>query len=686
MDPFTLLVLPQNDTPENRVKRSATLKEQQQHYRFDYNTKTLAGLPMAATPIPIELSLVWASGLGEMVLTLGENLLNIVAPNVIEFDVQIQMKVGKPEYERPKASAPPPSLPSRVEVDIEGAPKDVPLVLHELTSDAERFRQDLKKARAELARFTIPNPAAFPPVLPAPSARPSARPSLLGDVAAFVEKDIAAPIEITVEQRVLSWLDDLVKIIAEFLGKLMGIYGRATDIFDYQEQFRSLPLPWPVGVYQTDEIFAQMRVAGPNPIMIRRVNAEDLKGFSLGTRAADIEDAQNRNALYIADYSALSILKPGTNPAPKYPYVPKALFEVPASGSRSLRPLAIQISPGGPVFFPDGGTPWEVAKIIVNMADVNYHELVSHLGLTHLLTEPFVITTYRQLDPMHPLFALLTPHFSGTLFINYAAQTTLVADGGAVDQLLVGTIESSRLLAANVVESARYNRMFFPDTLVERGVDDVKALPDYPYRDDALALWNAVHAWVTAYVSVYYPTSADVLQDYQLQAWIAELASEDGGRIKDIGDKVVNGTPQIETAEYLARLLTQVIFTASVQHAAVNFPQRTMMAYTPAMPFATYAEFPSKEGAPATQPLDVLPPLQMGLLQQLVATALGGVYYTTLGQYGGELALRQVGEALQAFQRELRRIEVDINGKNALRVRTSYTTLLPSAIPQSINI
>ncbi|WP_437587281.1 lipoxygenase family protein [Sorangium sp. So ce1000] len=684
MDPFTLLVLPQNDTPENRAKRSATLKEQQGHYRFDYNTSTLAGLPMAATPVPIELSLVWAFGIGEMALTLGENLLNIVAPNVIEFDVQIPMKVGKLEHERPKASAPPPSLPSRVEVDIEDAPKDVPLVLHELTSDAERFRQDLKEARAKLASFTIKNPASFPPVLPVLPA-PPARPSLLGDVAAFVEKDIAASTE-TAEQRVLSWLDDLVKIIAEFLGKLMGIYGRATDTFDYQEQFRSLPLPWPTGVYQTDEIFAQMRVAGPNPVMIRRVKAEDLEGFSLGTRAADIADAQNRNALYIADYSALSILRPGTNPAPKYPYVPKALFEVPASGSRSLRPLAIQVSPGGPVFFPDGGTPWEIAKTIVNMADANYHELVSHLGLTHLLTEPFVITTYRQLDPKHPLFALLTPHFSGTLFINYAAQTTLVADGGAVDQLLVGTIESSRLLAANAFENACYNRMFFPDTLVERGVDDVAALPDYPYRDDALALWNAIHAWVTAYVGVYYPTSADVLQDYELQAWIAELASEDGGRIKDIGDKVVNGTPQIETAEYLAKLLTQVIFTASVQHAAVNFPQRTIMAYTPAMPFAAYAEFPSTEGAPATQPLDVLPPLQMGLLQQLVATGLGGVYYTTLGQYGGELALRQVGEALQAFQRELRRIEDDINGKNALRVRTPYTTLLPSAIPQSINI
>jgi arachidonate 15-lipoxygenase len=85
---------------------------------------------------------------------------------------------------------------------------------------------------------------------------------------------------------------------------------------------------------------------------------------------------------------------------------------------------------------------------------------------------------------------------------------------------------------------------------------------------------------------IYYPTAADVIGDYELQAWVAELASKQGGSIQDIGDRQVDGTPRIETAEYLAKLLTQVIFTASAQHAAVNFPQHTIMSYTPAMPLA----------------------------------------------------------------------------------------------------
>ena len=110
------------------------------------------------------------------------------------------------------------------------------------------------------------------------------------------------------------------------------------------------------------------------------------------------------------------------------------------------------------------------------------------------------------------------------------------------------------------------------------------------------------------------------------------------------------------------------------------------MSYTPAMPLAAYAPFPAPPGMLATQPLDILPPLQVALLQQVVGTALGGVQYTTLGQYGGELAILQVADAVSAFQQALQAIELDIQGKTALGVRTPYTTLLPSLIPQSINI
>lgn len=678
MNPFARLVLPQNDTPENRRERQQVLAEMQGLYRFDYHTATLAGLPMAATPIPVELSLVWAAGVAGVALALGENLLNIVLPNFIDFDIQIPLQVGPGGGRAIEASPPPAALVARRDARDDEARervRELDARSSALASEAVRFKQDLEEARAVLAGLTGASGIAYPEAAPTRS-----------DAIASVGRHVATSLEGVVEQRVGSWLSDLIGKLEAFLGKLFGVYGRPTDLADYQRQFRTLPLPWPVGVFQTDEVFAQMRVAGPNPLVIRRASAGDLRGLSLGGHAAGIEDVLRRGALFVADYGVLAGLQPGTNPAQKYVFAPRAFFDVPASGTRSLRPVAIQTAPDAAVVFPGDGTPWEIAKIIVNMADGNYHELISHLGLTHLLTEPFVITTHRQLDPRHPLYVLLAPHFAGTLFINYAAQTTLITDGGAVDQLLTGTIESSRQLSARAVQAVRYNETFLPLTLAARGVDDVEALPDYPYRDDALALWNAIHTWVTAYLQIYYPTPADVTGDYELQAWVVELASKQGGSIQDIGDGQVDGKPRIESAAYLARLLTQVIFTASVQHAAVNFPQRTIMSYTPAMPLAAYAPFPALPGAPATQVLDILPPLQMGLLQQVVGTALGGVQYTTLGQYGGELATLQVADALSAFQRALQNIEVDIQRRTALGERTPYTTLLPSLIPQSINI
>ncbi|MFY0577743.1 lipoxygenase family protein [Cystobacter fuscus] len=212
------------------------------------------------------------------------------------------------------------------------------------------------------------------------------------------------------------------------------------------------------------------------------------------------------------------------------------LCAAPGRGRGSLRPLSIQIGQdaSSPVFYPDGGLAWTLAKTCVNIADGNYHELISHLGLTHLLTEPFVLATERQLDPQHPLYVLLTPHFAGTLFINYSAATSLITPGGPVDKLLAGTIDSSNQVAANAVKAVRYNESFFPEKLARQGIGSPEELPDYPYRDDALALWKAIHEWVSDYTALYYSGEADVVGDYELQAWVQELVS--AGHLQDIGE------------------------------------------------------------------------------------------------------------------------------------------------------
>ena len=64
---------------------------------------------------------------------------------------------------------------------------------------------------------------------------------------------------------------------------------------------------------------------------------------------------------------------------------------------------------------------------------------------------------------------------------------------------------------------------------------------------------------------------------------------------------------------------------------------------------------------------------------------LGSVYYTRLGDYGdGYFTEPVIQDHLANFKQELLEIEEEINERN--KTRTPYEFLLPSRIPQSINI
>jgi len=129
-----------------------------------------------------------------------------------------------------------------------------------------------------------------------------------------------------------------------------------------------------------------------------------------------------------------------------------------------------------------------------------------------------------------------------------------------------------------------------------------------------------------------------------------------------------------------------VVFTCSVQHTAVNFPQYDVMSYAPRMPFAAYAPAPTtKTGATAADHLAMLPPLNIAEQQLEMGYLLGSVRYTTLGRYGPR-AFRdpRVAEPLAAFQRRLAEIGTTIAGRN--EVRRPYTALAASGVPQSINV
>jgi arachidonate 15-lipoxygenase len=511
-------------------------------------------------------------------------------------------------------------------------------------------------------------------------------------------QDVAKSLTGEIEQ-FLKWV---VELLASAIGRLAGLVGTPKNIDQYATQFQTIVVPDVISTWSSDDEFGRMRVAGPNPLVIERVR-EALPGnfpvLDANYRRVMGEDdsiaqAIEQQRLYLTNYAALEVMTNGKVPEQKYITAPLALFAIPkgTTGQVLPQPVAIQCyqqpSNTNPIFHPFDGDAWVQAKVHVQVADGNYHELISHLGLTHLLIEPFVVSSFRKLPSKHPLLTLLLPHFQGTLFINNAAVTSLIDPGGIVDRLLAGEITSDWRVTTNALGNLDFDAWMLPNELRARGVDSSELPLAYPYRDDALAVWGAIEQWTHDYLALFYDNDRAVADDSALQAWVSDLASLEGGGIRGLGqtrDNVLG----IYTFDYLVSVITMVIFTGSAQHAAVNFPQASIMSYTPAMPLAAFAEPPHRTSGVDSTLLETLPPLQQGLLQLLVGQGLGGVYFTRLGDYNRHqllpyFKLPSVARALGTFQANLAQVEREIGQRNLKR--PAYTQLLPSRIPQSINI
>ena len=483
--------------------------------------------------------------------------------------------------------------------------------------------------------------------------------------------------------------DAVLRYVLEALESKVKEQPRSLD--DYADMFRVIGLPPISRDFQEDRVFAWMRVAGPNPLVIEKVTSDGLPDnfpvtgamYSEVMPGDTMEAAIAEGRLYLANYEALDNLTAGTvDELPKFLYAPLALFAVEKT-TKDLLPVAIQAEqtpgPKNPIFTPNDSYNWLIAKTIVEMADGNFHETVSHLGRTHLFVEPFVVTTHRQLSSRHPLFLLLTPHFKGTLAINNSAVESLIAPKGVVDQVMAPTIQDVWKVTVEGVESFPVDDVMLPDTFRQRGVDNPDELPKYPYRDDSMMYWEAIHDWVDAYVRIYYPNDSDLAADEEVQNWFRELVAEDGGRVKGLHGNT-------GSVDYLIEVLTLVIYTGSVQHAAVNFPQYDLMSYVPNMPGAVYKARPEElSGATEQDYLAGLPPITQAMKQMNFLYFLGTVHYTTLGDYGlFHFRDRKVHEPLKTFQSRLKNIGDIIEMRN--QDRRPYKFLIPDGVPQSINI
>ncbi len=481
---------------------------------------------------------------------------------------------------------------------------------------------------------------------------------------------------------------------------------------DYENFYKIIRKPGVANIYQTDRAFAEQRLSGVNPLVIKKftempagvdISLQDLGQETqvlFSSSATNLQAEIQRGHIFVADYTeSLSFVEGGTyEKGRKYLPKPIAFFWWRKDGIKDrgeLVPIAIAIELNTAdkkwkILIPrDKDLHWTAAKLCVQIADANHHEMSTHLGRTHLVMEPFAVSTARQLAKNHPLGLLLRQHFRFMIAINDMARRELINPGGFVEAALAGTLPESLRIVKNACVSWNIKDFAFPTELKNRGMDekddrDNYKLPHYPYRDDGLMLWNAIEDFVTGYLKIFYPKPEDIQSDRELQQWAAELASADGGKVAKMPEK-------ISDIEELIEIITTIIFICGPQHSAVNFPQYEYIGFIPNMPLAAYQEITGAEDQFKEERdlLQLLPPLKQTATQLLTMYNLSTYHYDRLGYYDEEFENTVKGTDIEPivakFKQDLNQIEVEIDNKNKDRT-IPYPFLKPSLVLNSICI
>jgi hypothetical protein len=227
--------------------------------------------------------------------------------------------------------------------------------------------------------------------------------------------------------------------------------------------------------------------------------------------------------------------------------------------------------------------------------------MVTHALRTHFAMEPFVMATMRNLSDQHPVYKLMRRHFRYTLAINEGARVTLLAEGGVFDDFIAsgGPDKGHVKLGQKAYQSWKLSDNNPRTDCARRGVLDPAILPYYPYRDDALVLWDAIEEGVAGVLGHYYKSDEDLVNDVEMQAFWADLKA--------------HGLP----VEKLP------VFTVSVQHCAVNYLQYDHYAFVPNAPLLTRTAPPTKKGTlGADDILAMLPSKSQTLSQIAIGRAL----------------------------------------------------------------
>ncbi|KAM9364331.1 polyunsaturated fatty acid 5-lipoxygenase-like [Pholidichthys leucotaenia] len=485
-----------------------------------------------------------------------------------------------------------------------------------------------------------------------------------------------------------------------FLNHLLDMSQVSWDDFDdFQKIFvtiKNTNSEYVMNNWKEDFLFGYQFLNGCNPVVMKKCTilptkfpvTNEMVSGSL-ERAMTLEEEIKAGNIYIVDYEVLEGIPPNATDPSTQQYLAAPIGLLYKNTLNNIQPIAIQLgqTPGkdNPIFLPtDDGYDWLLAKIWVRSSDFQYHQTITHLLRTHLMSEVFGIAMYRQLPAVHPAYKLLIPHVRFTIAINTKAREQLICEGGIFDKANATGGGGHVQLVQKAMKNLTFRSLCFPDMIKSRGVDSKEELPTYFYRDDGYKVWEAIKSFVTDVVHIYYTSDEMVQGDDEIQAFVKDVC------ISGMQDFDYCEFPKsLKTREELIEYLTVVIFTASAQHASVNFGQFDWCSWIPNAPPTMRRPPPNQKGVVDLKYImESLPDRgrscwHLGAVWALSQFQDNELY---LGMYPDErFTEKPVQEAMEKFRTKLAEITSIIMKRNEGKA-LPYHNMSPDKIPNSVAV
>ncbi|XP_065060342.1 uncharacterized protein LOC135687664 [Rhopilema esculentum] len=509
--------------------------------------------------------------------------------------------------------------------------------------------------------------------------------------------------------------------LAEFLEKKMKLQIGVPILQNYvklpRRSYQQLTEVSAREICMDDKYFVHERLVGVNPLSISRVTIEDNTGTSFHSLYRKLNHNFRWEKL-ISRLTGKSLIKSISSHLVyvlQYPFLkglgsPKQSVKSEIQKNSQLLKLtspiavlvstynreerryeleivAIQINSNkrSRVYTPRDGLFWDAAKARLQAADLFFSLFHRSFVQTNLRMMPFCISLNRHVSEIHPFHQVMKFHCRGTIPITMKRIDEMFANNPLLDNLFPVGVEGILKMMARGLKEARWNDMDLDNDIENRGMDDIKKVPYYPYRDDGKVLNAVLKKFAKEFVSLYYENDDDVKDDFEMQNFINELSSN--GKIPpNDGLGMVKGLPGTFTSrEQLEKLVSETLWVI-VQNGALKNAIGDYGSLAPVYPSKLYA---SVRALRERKYIHMIAGPRAAYEQAAYSYAIGAFHYDVLFDYSSELKDDSLRDLVRKTHDHLMcDVKRQLEARNAKRRRRGQLTnpyMVPGWITNSVS-